>query len=244
MALFSATYSGVPFALFSATHVLALAAVLACCLALAAALRWGPPGAGWRGALRHGLAIFTLLNFVAWYAWEWSVGALAWAYSLPIHICVLSMLLCPLMLWTRSQLLFEICYFWSFAGATQAMLTPDVAPFNFPHFVFVIFFSSHGALLLCVIYMLVAERFRPRWASLGRAVAATLVLLAVDGVANALTGGNYMYVARAPNFPSVIGYLGPWPWYLPPLILLGAAVMALTYLPFALHDWWRGRYTF
>jgi uncharacterized membrane protein YwaF len=60
--------------------------------------------------------------------------------------------------------------------------------------------------------------------------------MAVVGLANWLTGGNYMFIARKPNFPTLIDALGPWPWYLISLELVALAAFALVYLPYAAAD--------
>jgi uncharacterized membrane protein YwaF len=51
-------------------------------------------------------------------------------------------------------------------------------------------------------------------------------------IAISATGGNYMFLARKPDTPSLLDYLGTYPWYL--LSLDGVAVVffLLLYLPF------------
>lgn len=240
--LFSLTFPGTPLELFSATHLLALAAVVASCVVLAAVLAPLRNAPGPREAFRHGLAWFTLLNFAVWYVWEWQVGLSSWAYSLPLQVCTVSLLLCPWMLWSRKVWLFELCYFWGFAGATQALLTPDLSPYNFPHFVAFQFFISHACILWCVIFMLVVERYRPHWSSLARVIPLTIAWMGVAGLGNMLTGGNYMYVARKPPVPTLLDYLGPWPWYVLVLVAIGSVMMVLVYLPFVFADLSAKRY--
>jgi hypothetical integral membrane protein (TIGR02206 family) len=236
---FSRAYTGTPFALFSASHITAVAAVLGSCLLLVYLLRPSHARPQRRRVLRHVLAVFAILNLVAWYTWEWMVGLSSWSFSLPIQICTAATILCPLMLWCRSYRLFEVVYFWGFAGATQALLTPDVAPYDFPHIVFIISFTSHGCILLCALFMLVADGYRPYWQSIGRVIPITVGFLCLAGLVNWLTGGNYLFVARKPPFPTLIDYLGPWPWYILSLLAIGIVMFVVVYLPFALRDWRR-----
>jgi len=233
---FSPTYASRPFILFSTAHLSAVAIVLGVCILLAFGLRSPQLLPRHREIVRHSLAIFAIVNLIAWYVWEWYSGLSSLAFSLPIQICTSATILCPLMLWRRSYRLFELLYFWGLAGASQALVTPDIGVFGFPHFVFVIFFTSHGSILVCVVFMLVAEGYRPYWSSLGRVIPITLSFLAVAGLANALTGGNYLFVARKPSFPTLIDYLGPWPWYVLSLIAIGIVSFIIVYLPFALRD--------
>jgi uncharacterized membrane protein YwaF len=46
-----------------------------------------------------------------------------------------------------------------------------------------------------------------------------------------------MYIARTPEFPTVIDYMGPWPWYIIGLELIGLTCFVLAYLPWAIRDW-------
>lgn len=232
---FSLSYDGPPFIHGSVEHVSAVGAVLATCALLAVGLR-GRANTRSAAFARHGLACFALLNVCAWYLWEWQVGLSSLAFSLPIQICTASTILCPLMLWSRSYRLFELIYFWGMAGVAHALLTPDIGQFGFPHFVFLIFFTSHGVVPACVVFMLVAEGYRPRWSSLGRAVVISLGFVALAGLANWLTGGNYLFIARKPPFPTLIDHLGAWPWYIPALLAIGIASFVVVYLPFALGD--------
>ncbi|MBC8163456.1 MAG: TIGR02206 family membrane protein [Roseiflexaceae bacterium] len=234
--LFSLDYQGPPFVLFSAAHLAGIALVLVACLLVVAALRIWPNSQVLRAGLRHGLAIFSLVNLFAWQVWQYSQGIWTPAYSLPLQICTFSNILCAAMLWSRSYRMFEVLYFWGFAGVLQALLTPDIGRFGFPHFVFLIFFTSHGAIPASVLYMMAAERYRPQWSSIWRATLVTLAFLLVVGVINWLTGGNYMFVGYKPAFPSLIDYLGPWPWYIGSMVLVGAVAFVLVYLPLAVYD--------
>lgn len=234
----SLAYAGPPFQLFSAAHGIAIGAIIGCCLLLTALLHDAATHPQRREVLRHGLAIFSLLNLIGWQLWQWQVGIWTLAYALPLHVCTFSNLLCAMMLWSRSYRIFEVQYFWALAGVTQALLTPDIGRFGFPHFVFVIFFTSHGIILVSVVFMLVAERLRPTWASVGRATVATIGFLALVGAVNWLTGGNYMFVAHKPEFASLIDLLGPWPWYIGSMIIVGILAFVIVYLPFAIYDWW------
>lgn len=232
-------YAGPPFVLLSAQHLLALAAVaLACVLVVLATPRLSPRG---QAALRWGLCGFCVANWLGWDAWQLAYGLWSPAYSLPLHLCTLSVPLAAILLVTRSRLLFELLYFWGFTASVVAMLTPDLVGngYGFPHFRYWIFFTSHGSILLAVSFAAAAWGYRPTWRSVLRAFLISNAYLLVAGLANWITGGNYVYIARQPEFPTLIDYLGPWPWYILPLQLIGAAAFALVYLPYALADWLR-----
>jgi hypothetical integral membrane protein (TIGR02206 family) len=240
-AIFSPFYAGPPFTLFGPSHLAALFVVALSAMAVGlAAQRASSQVQPW---LCRGLIGFALLNWIGWDLWQIAYGLWSPVYSLPLHICTLSVPLSALMLWRRSYLLFQLLYFWGTTAAVVAMLTPDLVGngYNFPHFRYIIFFTSHGAILLAVIYASVAFQFRPTWRSVGIAFLLTNLHLLVAGLANWLTGGNYVYIARQPEFPTLIDYLGPWPWYILPLQLIGLTAFVLVYLPWAVYDYLQQR---
>lgn len=220
---------------FAGPHLAALAVIAGACLLIAGVFyrgrnQWLQPG------LRWALLGFAVANILAWESWQLYYGLWSPTYSLPLHICTLSVWLSALLLLLRSYRLYELLYFWGLAGATQALLTPELGVYGYPHFRYWIFFTSHATILLTVFYMTFAENMRPTWASIPRVALLTLLLMVIVGFINWWTGGNYMYIARPPATASLIDLLGPWPWYIGPLILLGLLSFFLCYLPFALHD--------
>ncbi|NTW97157.1 MAG: TIGR02206 family membrane protein [Oscillochloris sp.] len=237
---FGLTPLGPPFVLFSPQHLLGIAAVIVAAVAVALAAARLP--ARPRAALRWGLAAFCVANWLGWDAWQLANGVWSPAYSLPLQLCTLSVPVAALMLATRSRRIFEPLYFWCFAGATQALITPDLqaAGYSFPHFRYWIFFTSHGSIYLAVAFAVAAWGFRPTWGSLPRAFLITNLLMALVGLVNWLTGGNYMFIARKPEYPTLIDALGPWPWYIIGLELIGLVAFTLVYLPYALRDRWPG----
>ena len=238
---FGRTYAGPPFLLFSAQHLVPLVAVAAICLLIALLTpQLAPAG---RERLRWGLVALCVANWLGWDLWQLANGIWSVQFSLPLHLCTFAVPLSALMLATRRYRLYELLYFWGFAGATQAMLTPDLSStgYNFPHFVYLIFWTSHGAILWAVVFAAAAWGYRPTWGSILRVILATNLFMLFIGVVNWLTGGNYMFLARTPEFPSLIDLLGPWPWYIIPLQLIGIAAFMLVYLPYAIRDWLRPR---
>lgn len=233
------SYNGPPFVLFSFQHLAALAGVALVCVVVAVlARRLSAEG---QERLRWSLFVFCVANWLGWDAWQLANGIWSVTYSLPLQLCTFSVPLAVLMLATRSFRLFEVLYFWGFAGATQAMLTPDLvtAGYNFPHFRYWIFFTSHGSIYLAIIFAAVAWRYRPTWRSIPRIFLITNLYMGIVALVNWLTGGNYMFIARKPEFPSLIDFFGPWPWYIVPLELIGLLVFVIVYLPYAVGDWLR-----
>jgi len=53
-------------------------------------------------------------------------------------------------------------------GALQALLTPDLGFYGFPHYFFFQTYISRGLILTSAIYLTTSEGFRLTWKSFGR----------------------------------------------------------------------------
>ncbi|NNE36867.1 MAG: TIGR02206 family membrane protein [Gammaproteobacteria bacterium] len=151
--------------------------------------------------------------------------------SLPLHLCGVAAFLAAWTLWRRSFRSYEIVYFWGIGGGIPAILSPDLLA-GFPHPSFFYFFISHGLILLGVMYATIVFRFRPSFASVGKAIVATLVLMAVIYPVNLLLNSNYMYLLAKPQALTLMEFMGQWPWYILTLTFIGIVVYLLCYLPF------------
>ncbi len=229
-----ADYHGPPFRLFGAGHLIALAVVAAVCLSFRA-LRRARDGR-WKDGVRVGLALLQLASESSWQLWSLLFDRWSVRYMLPLHLCSLFAWLGAFMLLTRSYRIFELAYFLGIGGALQALLTPDLGIYGFPHFRAIQFFIGHGCVLAAPIFMAVVEGCRPTLHSLGRVVVGTNVYMAAVFVVNRLLGSDYMYISAKPESRSILDALGPWPWYVLAMEALGMAVISLLYIPYAVKD--------
>jgi hypothetical integral membrane protein (TIGR02206 family) len=228
--------------MFGPAHLVVLGLVLAINLALVPLRR--VLGEGGRRAFRLGLAALMSVAFFGFAVWRARVGFWDWRVDLPLHLCDLTTLLSIALLITRSRWLYDFVYFLGVGGAIQALVTSNVGIYGYPHLYFITSMFLHGGIITTGIYFTVVEGFRPTWRTLVRVAGYMLAYTAVIFVLNLLIGSNYLFIARRPDFPSLIDELGPWPWYVLSLVGVGVASLVLLYLPFALKDWWsraRGR---
>ena len=160
---------------------------------------------------------------------------------LPLHLCSLLVWTGALMLITKNYRIYEFMYFMGIGGAIQALATPGLGSYGFPHFFYFQYFISHGLIITSAIYMTVVEGLRPTWKSLLRvAIWMNIYAVAVYFI-NSAIGSNYLFVNYKPNTPSLLDLLPHWPIYILYMELIGVITILLLYLPFAIKDW-RNRY--
>jgi hypothetical integral membrane protein (TIGR02206 family) len=227
-----------PFRLFSPQHIAALGTILAVILVACLVLRRKEP---WRRPFRIAVAATLVVQEISYEAWHVSIGDFHPGEHLPFHLCGMAVVLSAVVMLTRRPFLFEIVYFWGLGGATQALLTPDLGPYTFPHYRFFHFFLSHGLIWLTVVYLPVVEGLRLRRGALWRVVGFTVGWMALAGGINLLTDGNYGFICHKPETASILDMMGPWPWYVLAMASLGLVVFGLLALPWWLVAWVRSR---
>ena len=178
------------------------------------------------------LLLLQEISFNIWniYVGRWSIG-----HTLPFHLCGMAIILSPIMLLKKNYLLYEIIYFWGFGGAVQALITPNTS-FGFPHYRFFQYFLSHGLIIIGCVYMTFIYGFRPRLKSIWKTFILTNIYLVFIAIFNLLVNGNYLFICQKPETPSLIDYLGPWPWYILGLEVVAIISFFIYYLPFLIKD--------
>ena len=155
---------------------------------------------------------------------------------LPLHLCSVLVFASAYMLLTRSYKVYEFAYFLGIAGALQALLTPDAGIYGYPHFRFFQVIISHGSIVTAAIYMTFVEGYRPYVSSLKRVFIWANIYMIVVFFLNQILGSNYLFIAHKPETASLIDVLGPWPWYILVLEVIGIVMCLLLYLPYAIAD--------
>ncbi len=228
-------YTGEPFHLFGVPHLVTLALVALGCVALIIFRNRFSPRA--RRNLRYGMAAVLVLNEIIGHIWYYAVGVWSVTFMLPLHLCPLFAWLTAIELVTGNHRLFEFTYFLGIGGSLQALITPDLGPFGFPHFRFFQAFLLHAPLIWGNLMMVTTEGYRPTGRSLLRVFAGVnLYMLVILGV-NKVLGSDYLFVSGKPATPSIIDMMAPWPWYILEMEAVGIVVCLLLYLPFAIQNW-------
>lgn len=216
---------------FSAAHLITLAIILVLCILLFV-YRKKLKTSGKRTMFRYSLASILLAALVLYHLWliyehAWSVKS-----ALPLQLSDLGVLLAILMLLTKSNKIFQFMYFAGLGSSIQALLTPDLYKFSFPHFRYIQFFVLHGGVVLACLFMVAVFNCRPTMPSLWITVLIVNLYAVCVFFLNKLLSSNYLYIMKKPRMASLLNYLGPWPWYLISVEFVMILSFYLLYSPF------------
>ncbi|UCC94736.1 MAG: TIGR02206 family membrane protein [Candidatus Omnitrophota bacterium] len=227
---------GEPFRIFSLSHLSAIALIvlfifLSCFILKRERFR------RYRKHYRYIIVFLLIIQEISYQLWHCHVEDFHWGTHLPLHLCGIAVFISILLMITKDYTLYEVLYFWGLAGVTQAILTPDIGIYGFPHYRFFHIFLSHGLVISTVFYMTIVERFRPVIASIKKVFIIINIYFIFIIFINIITDGNYLFICRKPETPSLLDFLGPWPWYILSLEFVGLASLFLLYTPFLLKDY-------
>lgn len=207
---------------FSPPHLAAL-----CFLAIAAGAsivvprkRPGP----WLSVCTRVLALAILAGWAGEYIADAAEGSWSVQYTLPLQLTDAVSASAILALWTRRTLLVELTYFWAFTASLQATVTPDLGQ-NFPSVFYFTYFTYHVGAVVAACLLVFGLGLRPRSRAAWRTFGLTLCFAAAVGLADVITGGNYMYLRTKPAHNSLLSVMGPWPWYIASTAVLGLAML-------------------
>jgi len=189
-----------------------------------------------RICLGRSLSVLLSATVVVWTCVRLVRGEFDRTTDLPLDLCNLAALLLPGLMWTPSERVHNVLYFWVLVGTAQAVLTPHLED-GFPHYTFLKYWIVHGGLIVAAVYFTVALRLFPRARSIVIAFGWLQVYTVGVFAANVLIDANYFYVLRKPPTASLLDVMGPWPWYLLVCELLTLLLFGVAYLP--IH--WRSR---
>jgi len=175
-------------------------------------------------------------NYIVWVGLELIAGTFDLKLHLPFHLCRFANLIIPFVMLKKNFRVYEVLYFWGFSGMFQAAITPDISQ-AFPHFHFIRFWIGHNGLILALIYATVVYEMKPTIISLKRAFIGLNAFFLLTIPVNLILDANYFWIRGKPvndlgeHIPSLLDYLGPWPWYILSAEFVALAHFAVAYLP-------------
>ena len=230
---FAGDYPGPEFDFLGPSHLITLAVLIALNVWL---VSFKNANEQTKSRIRWTLAIILWANEIGWHVWNAAIGKWTVQTMLPFHLCSVLVWIGAFMLVTRNQTIYEFAYFMGIAGAFQAVMTPDLGIYGFPHYRFFQTFISHGLIMTSAIYMTVAEGFRPTWKSLLRVAVGINIYMVFIFLLNTAIGSNYLFVNAKPPTASLLDLLPPWPYYLIYVEVIGIFCCLLLYIPFIIKD--------
>ena len=197
----------------------------------------------WKNRVGYVLAGLLFLNEIAYRICLFSLAettAQFLNYGLPLHICPLSLFAGLIAITQRSQLAYEISFFWALTAPVNSILTHDIMR-PFPSFEFIGYFVSHCGSIWAALYATLVLGMRPQWISVWRVFVAACVVGAISAVVDiVLVGANYAFMIHPPDADNPF-FAAPWPWYLLVIAVSSIGMFTAIYLPFHFMDRWKAR---
>ena len=194
-------------------------------------LRREPRSPALERAVRLGLAAFLFFGLVIALLDSLPLHGLDWIDILPLHFCDFAVLVAIVALATKRQAVCELLYFWGLSGTVIAMLMPDVDR-GFPDTRCVSFFALHGVVAASAAVMAFGVGVKPRRGSHARVWLFTNLYAAAIAVIDWKAGENFLYLRAKPSEPSILDWMGPWPWYILAADLLAWIIFRALMIPF------------
>jgi hypothetical integral membrane protein (TIGR02206 family) len=216
-------------ALLTVEHVGAIAAVVGVTTGLTIAARIRP--GRWLTVVSRILAVLIVIAEPSYWVTQVMNGTWSARYDLPLQLSNASELVAAAALWWPKPILVELTYFWGFGAVLQALATPDFTQ-HFPDPAFFRFYVTHGGILAAAVFLVVGCRIFPRPGAPLRVFLITVGYAAIVGLADVVTGGNYMYLRVKPAAGSLLDLMGPWPWYIASGALLAIVFLTILNAPF------------
>jgi hypothetical integral membrane protein (TIGR02206 family) len=219
------------FRLFSVEHLVPIGIILVLCILLFV-FRNNLKGNEMRRYFCFSLAVLLLVSDTLQQLWLLYEHAWSLNRALPLQLSDLAVILAIVMLLTRSYKLFSFMYFAGLGSSIQAILTPDLGRYSFPHFQYFEFFVSHGGVVLACLFMVLIFNYLPTFHSMWVTILIVNIYSGCIFFLNKWLGANYLYIMEKPRNASLLDYLGSWPWYLLSLEIVMILSFYILYIPF------------
>ena len=224
-----------PFILFGTDHLLAILTVILISILVPHYLK--KTSLATKKRFGYALAYILILNELVKPYYHTQFFGYDLLNVLPFHMCALSAFSISIFLLTNKRIFYEVAFFWGIGGGLMALLQPDT-PLDFPDPVFIIFYLSHGAMLLAIGHASIALENRPNLDSVKRAVVISLVVILVIYFINLILGppANFWYLGGRPEGASIMDLMPDPPQHIPIVVILGLIMFSVIYLPYWIYD--------
>jgi len=152
--------------------------------------------------------------------------------DLPFHLCNMVTFFLPFIFLKKRPILFGILYMWIMSGTLQAILTPGLEQ-AFPHYWYFRYWLVHCGLVILILYAVIVLKYRPQLRDILYAFFAMNVFFILVHAFNVAADTNYLFTMSKPAQPSLLDFLGPWPWYILGSEFIALLFFVIYYIPFA-----------
>jgi hypothetical integral membrane protein (TIGR02206 family) len=156
--------------------------------------------------------------------------------DLPLSLCGAAMILSGILMFTYNKQLFSILYFWSIAGVSQALITPNLGHYGPYHFRFYQFTFGHIGVIWVILFILWVKEFKINYKDIFRSLRYLCYFSVVVLAFNLITGANYLYLMKPPAIGSLLDLFPRFPWNLPVILVIALVYFYIAYLPFFLRN--------
>ena len=159
-----------------------------------------------------------------------------WREVLPFHMCDLSEIFLIFFLLGGPSILYKCAFFWGLAGATMAIITPDI---EFLDLDYAFFMIGHGMIIIGILYATVALNNRPYAKDIVTVSLITaLILLPITYLINYILGepANFWYLMQKPAGASLMDAFPEPPYHLLVITPLAILMFCLVYIPYFVKD--------
>lgn len=234
MDIFARDFTGGAFEILGTPHLVVLVVLLLISLSLIP-LRKASQQV--KDTFRIGLGILLLVNELSWHIWNASVGTWNLQTMLPLHLCSVLVWGSGYLLLSNNTRAYEFVYFLGVGAGIQAIMTPDLGVYGYPHFRFFQTFISHGGIIIAALFMTIVQGQRPYFPeSFKRVILGGFAYMVMVYIINSIVGSNYLFIMHKPETPSVMDVLGPWPVYILGLFGIALIEFAILFAPFWIKD--------
>jgi len=161
---------------------------------------------------------------------RYGIGSYGWSMlkdnALPFYLCDVVSIFLAIALFTKNQRLAEIGYLWALAATTQGLIMPTLW-FDWRDMEFYAFFLEHGGAPVAAIFLVWGLGIVPEKGAFRRSVYWSIGYIVIVMSINAMIGENYGFLNWKPHAKTFFDYMGPWPFYLITMLVIGFLFYAI-----------------
>ena len=228
--------SGSPFVLFGNIHIITMLSILAASVFIP--LTYKNKSVAQKSVMTKIIAYIVIAHVVISPYKDLFIleNPYNWREVLPFHMCDLSEIFLAWFLLGGPKILYKCAFFWGIAGATMAIITPDISHHDLDYAFFMI---GHGMIVIGIMYATIALNNRPYAKDiLTVSVITACILLPITYLINLILGepANFWYLMAKPAGASLMDAFPEPPFHLLVLTPLALAMFFLIYTPYFIKD--------